>query len=72
MKITDLSLTIEEGMMTFPTHWHPVVEITILGRHGVEGRETRKLVLGTHIGTHAEARGSIRSGLMCWWVRREF
>jgi arylformamidase len=55
MKITDLTLTIEEGMMTFPTHWHPVVEITILGRHGVEGRETRKLVLGTHIGTHADA-----------------
>ena len=55
MKIIDLSLPIEEGMMTFPTHWHPVVEITILGRHGIEGRETRKLVLGTHIGTHADA-----------------
>ncbi|HVI08326.1 MAG TPA: cyclase family protein [Candidatus Binatia bacterium] len=55
MKIIDLSLSIEEGMMTFPTHWHPVVEITILGRHGIEGRETRKIVLGTHIGTHADA-----------------
>jgi arylformamidase len=55
MKIIDLSLPIEEGMMTFPTHWHPVVEITILGRHGVEGRETRKIVLGTHVGTHADA-----------------
>jgi kynurenine formamidase len=55
MKIIDLSLPIEEGMMTFPSHWHPVVEITILGRHGIEGRETRKLVLGTHIGTHADA-----------------
>jgi arylformamidase len=55
MKIIDLSLPIEEGMMTFPSHWHPVVEITILGRHGVEGRETRKIVLGTHIGTHADA-----------------
>jgi kynurenine formamidase len=55
MKITDLSLTLEEGMMTFPTHWHPVVEITILGCHGAEGRETRKLVLGTHVGTHADA-----------------
>src|SRR5271156_3797981 len=55
MKIIDLSLPIEEGMMTFPTHWHPVVEVTILGRHGIEGRETRKLVLGTHIGTHADA-----------------
>ena len=55
MKIIDLSLHIEEGMMTFPTHWHPVVEVTILGRHGIEGRETRKIVLGTHIGTHADA-----------------
>jgi arylformamidase len=55
MKIIDLSHSIEEGMMTFPTHWHPVVEITILGRHGIEGRETRKVVLGTHIGTHADA-----------------
>jgi arylformamidase len=55
MKIIDLSLLIEEGMMTFPTSWHPVVEITILGRHGIEGRETRKLVLGTHVGTHADA-----------------
>ncbi len=55
MKIVDLSLPIEEGMMTFPTHWHPVVEVTILGRHGIEGRETRKIVLGTHVGTHADA-----------------
>ncbi|MGA9530113.1 MAG: cyclase family protein [Terriglobales bacterium] len=55
MKIIDLSLTLHEGMMTFPTHWHPVVEISILGRHGIEGRETRKLVLGTHTGTHADA-----------------
>jgi arylformamidase len=63
MKIIDLSLPIEEGMMTFPTHWHPVVEVTILGRHGIEGRETRKVVLGTHIGTHADApRHFIPSG----------
>ena len=55
MKIVDLSLPVEEGMMTFPTHWHPVVEVTILGRHGIEGRETRKIVLGTHTGTHADA-----------------
>jgi arylformamidase len=55
MKITDLSLTLHEGMMTFPTHWHPVVEISILGRHGIEGRETRKIVLGTHTGTHTDA-----------------
>jgi arylformamidase len=55
MKIVDLSLSLHEGMMTFPTHWHPVVEISILGRHGIEGRETRKLVLGTHTGTHTDA-----------------
>jgi arylformamidase len=55
MKIIDLSLPIEEGMMTFPTHWHPVVEVTVLGRHGIEGRETRKIILGTHTGTHADA-----------------
>lgn len=55
MKIVDLSLPLHEGMMTFPTHWHPVVEISILGRHGIEGRETRKLVLGTHTGTHTDA-----------------
>jgi arylformamidase len=55
MKVIDLTLPIEEGMMTFPTHWHPMVEVTILGRHGIEDRETRKLVLGTHTGTHVDA-----------------
>jgi arylformamidase len=55
MKIIDLSLSLHEGMMTFPTHWHPVVEISILGRHGIEGRETRKVTLGTHTGTHTDA-----------------
>jgi kynurenine formamidase len=42
-------------MTTFPRHWHPVVEVTQLGRHGIENRETRKLVLGTHTGTHCDA-----------------
>jgi len=42
-------------MLTFPVPWHPVVEITQLGRHQVEGRETRKIVLGTHTGTHCDA-----------------
>jgi arylformamidase len=55
MRIIDLSLPIEEGMMTFPSHWHPVVEITVLGRHGIEGRETRRLGMGTHTGTHTDA-----------------
>lgn len=54
-QIVDLTMHLEEGMQTFPTHWHPFVEITQLGRHGLENRETRKLVLGTHTGTHIDA-----------------
>ncbi len=55
MRIVDLTLTIREGMTTFPVPWHPFVEITQLGRFGIEDRETRKLVLGTHTGTHVDA-----------------
>ncbi len=51
----DLSLQIHGGMATFPVHWHPAVEIVQLGRHGIENRESRRLVLGTHTGTHCEA-----------------
>ncbi|MBB1485635.1 cyclase family protein [Oceanospirillum sediminis] len=54
-KIIDLSMTIDEGMQTFAAHWHPFVEITQLGRHGIENRETRKITLGTHTGTHIDA-----------------
>lgn len=48
--------------MTFPVHWHPTVEISQLGRLEVEGRETRKLVLGTHTGTHMDAPRHFISG----------
>ena len=54
-RVIDLSFPIHEGMTTFPTHWHPMVEVSILGRHGIEERETRKIVLGTHTGTHCDA-----------------
>lgn len=54
-RVVDLTYPVHEGMTTFPVHWHPVVEVTILGRHGIEDRETRKLVLGTHTGTHCDA-----------------
>ncbi len=55
MRIIDLSYPIHEGMTTFPVQWHPVVEITQLGRFGIENRETRKITLGTHCGTHIDA-----------------
>ena len=51
----DLSLPIHEGMLTTPVPWHPPVEITVLGRHELEGRATRKVTLGTHTGTHMDA-----------------
>jgi arylformamidase len=54
-RIIDLTFPIHEGMTTFPVHWHPMVEVSIMGRHGIENRETRKLVLGTHTGTHCDA-----------------
>lgn len=53
--LIDLTLTLREGMTTFPVHWHPMVEISQLGRLHYEGRETRKVVLGTHTGTHIDA-----------------
>lgn len=53
--IIDLTMTLREGIMTFPVNWHPVVEITQLGRFHVEGRETRKITMGTHTGTHVDA-----------------
>jgi kynurenine formamidase len=53
MRIVDLTMTIQEGMVTYPGHPH--VEITQLARFGYEGKETRKLVLGTHTGTHVDA-----------------
>jgi len=60
--IIDLTMPLQEGMQTFPTHWHPFVEITQLGRHGIENRETRKLILGTHTGTHIDAPRHFISG----------
>lgn len=56
-------MDIKEGMITFPVPWHPYVEVSQLGRFEVEGRETRKLVLGTHTGTHVDApRHFIKNG----------
>jgi len=61
-RITDLTMTIHEGMQTFAAHWHPFVEITQLGRHGIENRETRKITLGTHTGTHIDAARHFLAG----------
>jgi arylformamidase len=55
MEIIDLTYPIEEGMITFPAPWHPVVEITQLGHQELEGRQTTKITLGSHTGTHMDA-----------------
>ena len=54
-RIVDLSHLLHDGMTTYPVHWSPPFEITQLGRHGIEGRESRKIVIGTHTGTHVDA-----------------
>lgn len=54
-KIIDLTHPIHTGMTYYPRHWHPQVEVSLMGQIPVEGRETRKLVLGTHSGTHIDA-----------------
>jgi len=51
----DLTHPIEPGMLTFGTHWHPPVSVERLGRLDVEGRETRRITLGSHTGTHVDA-----------------
>jgi len=53
--IVDLSFTIKNDMSTFPTYWHTAVEVSVLGRHSTENRETRKILLGSHAGTHCDA-----------------
>lgn len=55
LKTYDLTYPIEEGMPTFNAPWHCAVNITQLGRHRLEGRETRKISFGTHTGTHIDA-----------------
>src|SRR3989338_5300977 len=51
----DLTYDIEESMSVFNAYWHPKIQITQMGKHDSEGRETRKLILGTHSGTHIDA-----------------
>ena len=55
LEIIDLTYLIEEGMPKFDAHWHPHVKIEQLGKLDVEGRESRKVILGTHTGTHVDA-----------------
>ncbi|MGD0534561.1 MAG: cyclase family protein [Methanoregula sp.] len=55
MEIIDLAYEIEEKMSIFDAPWHAPVTITQMGRIDCEGRETRRVCLGTHAGTHMDA-----------------
>lgn len=54
-KIIDLSLSLKEGIITYPSTSHIQFESSILGRIEIEGRETRKFTMGSHCGTHIDA-----------------
>lgn len=54
-RVVDLTHPIEEGMPTFHAHWHPDVEVERLGTIPDVGRESRRLGLGSHTGTHIDA-----------------
>lgn len=62
MNIIDLTFPIDEGMLTYPSPNHPRIEISILGRIPMEGRSTRKIVLGSHTGTHVDAPSHFIAG----------
>jgi kynurenine formamidase len=51
----DLTLPITEGMLTFARPWHTRVQVEQLAQIAAQGRETRRIVLGTHTGTHVDA-----------------
>ena len=51
----DLSHPLFEGMVSFPSPNHPAPEVRVLARHEQSGRMTRRIVLGSHTGTHADA-----------------
>ncbi len=53
--IVDLTLEIENGMPTCGTDWHQKVEICRMGTLESVGRNTHRIVLGSHSGTHIDA-----------------
>jgi len=54
-EIIDLTYMINDKMITYPTPWHPKVSVERLGKIEEVGRNTRKVILGTHTGTHIDS-----------------
>ena len=54
-KLVDLTLTLREGMPTWPSPWHPLVSFKQMGRLGMEHRRSYEVTFGTHTGTHMDS-----------------
>lgn len=55
MKLIDLTLNLETDMPTCGTKWHQKVKVEQLGKIDDVGRNTSKIVFGSHSGTHMDA-----------------
>lgn len=55
MKIIDLTFSIETDMPTCGTPWHQTVDIEPMGLIDTVGRNTHRLLMGSHAGTHMDA-----------------
>jgi arylformamidase len=53
MRIVDLTMTLTRDTITYPGH--PIVEINKIRSFEEDGKEVRKIVMGTHTGTHIDA-----------------
>ncbi len=55
MKVVDLSFTMETDMPTCGTPWHQQVKIESMGLISSVGRNTHRIIMGSHSGTHMDA-----------------
>lgn len=53
--VIDLTFTIEDNMPTCGTEWHAHAYIEPMGKIETVGRNTHRIVLGSHMGTHMDA-----------------
>lgn len=54
-RLIDLTLPVENGMPTCGTPWHQKVSIERIGKINEVGRNTSRIILGSHSGTHMDA-----------------
>ncbi len=55
MKIIDLTFDLAEGIPCFNAHWHVPLTIEQLGHVDEVGRNTSKITIGSHCGTHIDS-----------------